>query len=63
MAEIEIGIISHQALAKPQPDIKSFEGQIHIWTLKRNAECKKINLQFKISDTRIKLAKLYPVIV
>ncbi len=63
MAEIEIGIMSRQALARPQPDIESFKGQIHIWKVKRNAECKKIDWQFKTSDARIKLAKLYPVIV
>lgn len=50
MAEIEIGIMSRQAPAKPQPDIEIFEGQIHIWTAKQNAECKKISWQFKTSD-------------
>ena len=28
-----------------------------------NAECAKINWQFKTQDARIKLARLYPVIV
>ncbi len=63
MAGIEIGIMSRQALAKPLPDIESFKEQIRIWTIKRNKECKKINWQFKTSDARIKLARLYPTLV
>lgn len=43
MAEIEIGIMSRQALAKPFADIESFKGQARIWTIKRNSECRKIN--------------------
>ena len=63
MAEIEIGIMSRQALAKPLPDMESFKEQVRIWTIKRNAECKKINWQFKTTDARIKLAKLYPIVL
>ena len=63
MAEIEIGVMSRQALAKPLPDMESFKEQVRIWTIKRNAECKKINWQFKTTDTRIKLAKLYPIVL
>ena len=63
MAEIEIGIMSRQALAKPLPDMESFKEQVRIWTIKRNAECKKINWQFKTTDARIKLAKLSPTVL
>lgn len=63
MAEIEIGVMSRQALAKPLPDMESFQEQVRIWTIKRNAECKKINWQFKTTDARIKLAKLYPTVL
>lgn len=62
MAEIEIGIMSRQALARPLPDLESFKEQIHIWTIIRNSECRKINWQFTTPDARIKLAKLYPVV-
>lgn len=41
MAEIEIGIMSRQALGKPLPDLESFKQQVRIWTIKRNAEHKK----------------------
>lgn len=63
MAEIEIGIMSRQALAKPLPDIESFKEQVRIWTVKRNAESRKINWQFTTADARIKLAKLYPTVL
>ena len=63
MAEIEIGIMSRQALGKPLPDLKTFRQQVRAWTVKRNAKSAKINWQFKTQDARIKLARLYPVIV
>lgn len=63
MAEIEIGVMSRQALAKPFGDPESFKRQIRTWTAKWNAACKKINRQFTTKDARIKLAKLYPEIL
>ena len=63
MAEIEIGIMNRQALAKPLPDLESFKEQVRIWTIKRNGECKKINWQFTTADARIKLAGLYPTVL
>lgn len=63
MAEIEIGIMSRQALVKPLPDLESFKRQVRIWTIKRNTECTKINWQFKTKDARVKLARLYPTIL
>lgn len=63
MAEIEIGIMCRQALAKPYSDIESFKRAVRIWTIKRNSECVKINWQFKTHDARIKLKRLYPVLL
>jgi hypothetical protein len=63
MAEIEIGIMSRQALAKPLPDMESFKKQVKSWTLMRNAECSKVNWQFTTKDARIKLKRLYPTIL
>jgi len=63
MAELEIGIMSRQALAKPLPDMDSFKNQIKAWTLMRNMECSKVNWQFTASDARIKLKRLYPTIL
>jgi hypothetical protein len=63
MAEIEIGIMSRQALAKPLPDMESFKKQVKSWTQRRNTECSKVNWQFTTKDARIKLKRLYPTIV
>jgi len=63
MAEIEIGVMNRQALAKPLSDMDSFKKQIKEWNIKRNIACNKINWQFTTKDARIKLKKLYPVIL
>ena len=63
MAEIELSILSRQALAKPKPDADTFTQAVRSWTAHRNAECRKILWHFTTSDARIKLAKLYPSIV
>lgn len=63
MAEIEIGIMSRQALFKPLPDLESFKEQIRNWTIKRNTKQAKINWQFTTQDARIKLSRLYPAIL
>jgi hypothetical protein len=62
MAEIEIGVMCKQALAKPSPDTESFKNQVRAWTLRRNLEADKINWQFTTDDARIKLKRLYPTI-
>jgi hypothetical protein len=63
MAEIEIGVMCRQALAKPLPDMDSFKAQIKSWTVRRNIECSKANWQFTTPAARIKLKHLYPVIL
>ncbi len=61
MAEIELSILSRQALSKPLPDIDSSTRQVRSWTAIRNAACSKVTWQFTTNDARIKLAKLYPI--
>lgn len=63
MAEIEIGILSRQALDKPLPDLESFKEQVRVWTIKRNADHAIINWKFNTQDARIKLARLYLTIL
>jgi hypothetical protein len=63
MAEIEIGVMCRQALAKSLPDMQSFKKHIKSWTLRRNIECAKVNWQFTTKDARIKLKRLYPTII
>lgn len=63
MAEIEIGIMSRQALEKPLPDMESFKKQVSTWTQERNASGSKVNWQFTTQDARIKLKRLYPTVL
>ena len=63
IAEIEIGVMCRQALAKPMPDLESFKAQVRAWTIKRNLEGGKVNWQFRTKDARIKLKRLYPTIL
>lgn len=63
MAEIEIGIMTRQALSKPLPDLDAFRNHVAAWTAKRNLQGVKVNWQFTTSDARIKLKKLYPSIL
>ncbi len=62
MAEIEIGILGRQALAKPLADMNRFKEQVRVWTIKRNTEGIRTNWQFTTPDARIKLKKLYPIL-
>ena len=63
MAEIEIGVMCRQALAKPSPDVACFKKQVKAWTFQRNIACAKVNWQFTTTDARIKLKRLYPIIL
>jgi hypothetical protein len=63
MAEIEIGVMCRQALAKPLPDMDSFKNQVEAWTIQRNVEATKVNWHFTTNDARLKLKRLYPTII
>ena len=62
MAEIEFSVFTRQALGKPFNDKKEVEKVAKAWATKQNEKVKKINWQFKTTEARIKLAKLYPTI-
>lgn len=62
MAEIELGVLSRQALAKPFADFDSFKKQVTAWNVRRDSEGGTVNWQFTNKDARIKLKKLYPVL-
>ncbi len=63
MAEIELSVMCRQALAKPLADKESFISTVKAWTFSRNANTGKVNWQFTSADARIKLKRLYPVVV
>jgi len=63
MAEIEISVMSRQALAKPLESMDSFKSQVQAWTKQRNIAGSKVSWQFTAADARIKLKRLYPSII
>lgn len=61
MAEIERSVLSRQCLNRRLPDKQTVERETLIWQDERNANTKTIKWQFRTTDARIKLARLYPV--
>jgi transposase len=60
MAEIELSVLKGQCLNGRIPDIPAMQAQVAAWEKERNCREKKISWQFKTSDARIKLKRLYP---
>lgn len=62
MAEIQFSIITRQEFEKPFSSKEAVKEVVQRWKEKQNQEKKGANWQFKTSDARIKLKKLYPTI-
>jgi hypothetical protein len=62
MAEIEIGVMSRQCLARRIPDIEMMKHEAAAWVRDRNAARKTVHWQFTTPDARLKLQRLYPKI-
>jgi hypothetical protein len=60
MAEIELGILGRQCLARRIDNIDDLPREAKAWQAARNASGKKVDWQFTTEDARIKLKKLYP---
>ena len=60
MAEIELSVLKGQCLNGRIPDMLTMQTEVAAWSKKRNSSTKKISWQFKTSDARIKLKRLYP---
>ena len=60
MAEIELSVLKGQCLSGRIPDMATMQAQVAAWEKERNCRKKKISWQFKTSDARIKLKRLYP---
>lgn len=63
MAEIEIGVLSRQCLANPMTSIGDMRRNVSAWQCRRNATSSTVNWRFSTSDARIKLKKLYPLLL
>jgi transposase len=62
MAEIEIGALRRQCLARRIADPERLETEVAAWVAERNAAGGTIDWQFTTADARIKLKRLYPVL-
>ena len=62
MAEIEIGVMNKQCLARRLEEIAIAQQEIDAWETRRNQEEAKIHWTFTIAAARNKLGKLYPSI-
>jgi hypothetical protein len=62
MAEIQFSIVTRQEFDKPFSSKEDVKKVVEKWKVKQNEQKKGANWQFKTSDARIKLKKLYPTI-
>lgn len=60
VAEIELSVLQQQCLDRRIPDKHHMQSEIAAWEEDRNHRSSKINWQFRTSDARIKLRRLYP---
>ena len=60
MVESELAVISRQCLDRRIPDIELLRREIEAWKAERNVQKVMVNWQFKTTDARIKLKRLYP---
>jgi len=64
IAEIELSAMAAQCLGQRRiPGIKSLNEELSAWHTQRNQSQKGVNWQFKTKDARIKLKRLYPLIM
>jgi DDE superfamily endonuclease len=62
MAEIEFSVITRQEFDRPFADKDIVKKVVGKWVKQRNHDKKGANWQFKTTDARVKLSKLYPTI-
>lgn len=62
MAECELSVLEKQALGDRVGDESQLAERVTLWNEDRNQRTKKIDWQFRTSDARIKLRRLYPQI-
>ncbi len=62
MAEIELGVLARQCLARRIPDQDALRRESKTWQDQRNQDTIKVDWRFTTTDARIKLKSLYPSI-
>ena len=62
IAEIMIGIMNRQCLARRIGDAETVRAEVAAWEADGNQHAKPVNWQFTTKDARIKLKRLYPTL-
>ena len=62
MAEIELGILGRQCLARRIDNVDDLRREAKAWEAARDTAGTKADWQFTTADARIKLKRLYPSI-
>lgn len=63
IAEIELRILNGQCLKRRIPDKVTLSSEVAAWQEKRNSDQAKVDWQFTTEDARIKLKRLYPILL
>lgn len=62
MAETELSVLAGQCLEERMGSLTYLSSQVSAWERSRNLASCRVDWQFRTSDARIKLKRLYPVI-
>jgi hypothetical protein len=63
MAEIELSVLGRQCLDRRLPDVETLTREVAAWEEARNSAGMTVHWQFTTEQARIKLRKLYPIIL
>lgn len=63
MAEIELSVLARQCLSRRMPTKEYVTAQVAAWEEARNQAGRTVHWRFTTQDARIKLKKLYPVVL
>jgi len=63
IAEIELRVLNGQCLNRRIPDKDMLSGEVAVWQEKRNSDQARVDWQFTAEDARIKLKRLYPILL
>ena len=63
MAKIELSVLARQCLDRRLPDVETLTREVAAWEEARNSAEMTVRWQFTTEQARIKLKKLYPIIL
>ena len=63
IAEIELSVLGRQCLDKRIDNIEKLNFSLSAWEVNRNQSQKSVDWQFTTSEARIKLKRLYPILI